>query len=267
MNAGASTAGRRSLWAWFVGLLAFLYAPIVVLVVFSFNANDTVSFPWEGLTFRWYRTFLANPTLLRAVATSLHVAAMTSAVTVALGVPAAIALARYRFGGKAAVRGLLLAPLVIPLVVFAISLQILGRTIEIEASRYTVLVGHVVISLPFALLVLVPRLERIGRHLEEASGDLGAGPFQTFVRVTLPLLMPAVVSSAVIAFTISFDEVVIASFIAGPDTTLPLYLFSQLRTPRALPQIVAVAVVVLVASTAAVLATEVFRRRSIGSVA
>jgi spermidine/putrescine transport system permease protein len=262
VNAAVSRAGRRGLWSWFVALMVFLYAPIVVLVIFSFNARDTVSFPWEGFTLRWYRTFIANPTLLRAVATSLHIAAMTSVVTVVLAVPAAIALARCRFRGKAAIRGLLLAPLVIPLIVFAISLQILARAIGIEPSRYSVLIGHVVIALPFALLTLVPRLDRIGRSLEEAGQDLGAGPFATFVHVTLPLLMPAIVSSAVIAFTISFDEVVIASFVAGADTTLPLYLFSQLRTPRALPQIVAVAVLVLALSTAAVLGSEVLRRRS-----
>jgi spermidine/putrescine transport system permease protein len=263
MSALVSSPARRALWGWFIALLVFLYLPIAILIIFSFNARDTVSFPWEGATLHWYRTFLGNRALIGAVRMSVQVALMTSVVTVALAVPASIALSRLAFRGKTVVRGMLLAPLVIPLVVFAISLQILGRTLGIAGSRYEVMIGHVIIALPFALLIIVPRLDKIERAIEEAAHDLGAGPFSTFFLVTLPLLMPAIVSAAVIAFTISFDEVVVASFTAGSDTTLPLYLFSQLRTPRALPQIVAVAVVMLAFSACAIAASEALRRRSL----
>jgi spermidine/putrescine transport system permease protein len=133
------------------------------------------------------------------------------------------------------VSGLLLAPLVIPLVVFGIALLILFNTLGIPLSPLTVMIGHTVLSLPFAILTLVPRLERIPESLEEASRDLGAGALATFRQITLPLLLPAVLSSFLIVFTLSFDEIVVASFIAGDRPTFPLYLFS-LRLPTRLPQ-------------------------------
>ena len=142
--------------------------------------------------------------------------------------------------------GLLLAPLVIPLVVMGISLLILFNTIGIPLSPYTVAIGHVVIALPFAILTMVPRLERIPAALEEASRDLGATAMTTFRLITFPLLLPALISAALISFTISFDEVVISSFVIGTQVTFPVYLYSQLRFPERLPSVIAVAVVILV---------------------
>ncbi|MGH2659120.1 MAG: ABC transporter permease [Actinomycetota bacterium] len=260
MNAAVSTGGRRGLWLFFGLLVVFLYAPIVILIVFSFNDRSFVSFPWEGFTLRWYRQFLQNSSLLSALRTSAFVAVVTAAATVALAIPAAIVLVRRRFFAKGLVSGLLLAPLVIPLVVFGISLLILFNTLGIPLSPLTIVVGHVVIALPFAVLTLVPRLERIPVWLEEASRDLGANAVTTFRWITLPLLAPAVVSSFLISFVISFDEIVIASFIAGDEPTFPLYLFSQLRLPRQLPQVIAVAVVVMIVSAVVVIASEVGRR-------
>ena len=260
MNAAVSTGGRRGLWLFFGLLVVFLYAPIVILIVFSFNDRSFVSFPWEGFTLRWYRQFLQNSSLLSALRTSAFVAVVTAGATVALAIPAAIVLVRRRFFAKGLVSGLLLAPLVIPLVVFGISLLILFNTLGIPLSPLTIVVGHVVIALPFAVLTLVPRLERIPVWLEEASRDLGANAVTTFRWITLPLLAPAVVSSFLISFVISFDEIVIASFIAGDEPTFPLYLFSQLRLPRQLPQVIAVAVVVMIVSAVVVIASEVGRR-------
>lgn len=260
MNAAVSRRGRRGLWLFFGLLVVFLYAPIVILIVFSFNDHTFVSFPWEGFTLRWYRQFLQNSSLLLSLRTSAFVAVVTAVVTVALAIPASIVLVRRRFFAKGLVSGVLLAPLVIPLVVFGISLLILFNTLGIPLSPLTVVVGHVVIALPFAVLTLVPRLERIPVWLEEASRDLGASALTTFRWITFPLLAPAVVSSFLISFVISFDEIVIASFIAGDEPTFPLYLFSQLRLPRQLPQVIAVAVVVMIVSAVVVLASEVGRR-------
>lgn len=260
MNAAVSRRGRRGLWLFFGLLVVFLYAPIVILIVFSFNDHTFVSFPWEGFTLRWYRQFLQNSSLLSALRTSAFVAVVTAVATVALAIPASIVLVRRRFFAKGLVSGVLLAPLVIPLVVFGISLLILFNTLGIPLSPLTVVVGHVVIALPFAVLTLVPRLERIPVWLEEASRDLGASALTTFRWITFPLLAPAVVSSFLISFVISFDEIVIASFIAGDEPTFPLYLFSQLRLPRQLPQVIAVAVVVMIVSAVVVLASEVGRR-------
>ncbi|GIU98211.1 MAG: spermidine/putrescine ABC transporter [Actinomycetota bacterium] len=263
MSPAISPGGRRALWVGFWVFVVFLYAPIVVLIVFSFNDRSTVSFPWEGFTLRWYRAFVENPTLLGALRTSAYVALLTGLATTLLAIPAAILLVRRRFAGKGLVTGLLLAPLVIPLIVFGVALLILFKNLEastgglVTVSRYTVVVGHTVVALPFAILTIVPRLERIPPSYEEAARDLGADAFTSFRTVTFPLIAPAVVAAFLISVVISFDEIVIASFVAGEDTTFPLYLFSQLRLPQSLPQVIAVAVVVMGVSGAIVVASEV----------
>ena len=260
MNPAVSTGGRRGLWLFFGFLVVFLYAPIVILIVFSFNDRIFVSFPWQGFTLRWYREFLSNSVMISALQTSAYVALITAVVTVVLAIPASIVLVRRRFFAKGLVSGVLLAPLVIPLIVFGLALLILFNTLGIPLSPLTIVIGHVVVALPFAILTLVPRLERIPAWLEEASRDLGAGALTTFRSITFPLLAPAVVSAFLISFVISFDEVVVASFIAGDQPTFPIYLYSQLRLPRRLPQVIAVAVVVLIVSVIVVVASEVGRR-------
>jgi spermidine/putrescine transport system permease protein len=272
MEIATSRNGLRALRTFFVLLVVFLYAPIVVLVVFSFNDSVVISFPLSGFTLRWYEQFLSNPSLVRALRTSLTVATLSSAITVALGVLASVVIVRRRFAGKPAVSALLLSPLVIPYVVFGISLLVLFRMIDrvlaptfgvvIGVGIHAIVIGHVVVSLPYAILTLVPRLERISVSLEEAARDLGAGTVETFRRVTLPLILPAVVSAFLIAFTLSFDEYAIASFVAGNEATYPIYLFSQLRVAFLFPQLLAVSSIVLVASLLLVLATEIGRRRA-----
>jgi spermidine/putrescine transport system permease protein len=260
VNVAVSRRGRAGLWAFFGVLVVFLYAPIAILIVFSFNDRSLVSFPWQGFTIRWYRTFIENSALLASLRTSAVIATGAAVFTVALAVPASVLLVRRRFFGKGLVSAVVLSPLVIPLVVFGIALLILFNTLAVPLSPATVAIGHIVIALPFAVLTLVPRLERIPVWLEEASRDLGAGALTAFRSITLPLLTPAIVSSLLISFVISFDEVVIASFIAGDEPTFPLYLFSQLRLPRRLPQVIAVAVVVMLLSGILVIASEVWRR-------
>jgi spermidine/putrescine transport system permease protein len=259
VNPGVSTRGRRSLWAFFWLLVVFLYAPIVILVVFSFNDRLFVSFPWQGFTTRWYHEFLRNAVLISSLRTSAYVGLLTAFVTVLLSIPASIVLVRRRFFGKGLVSGILLAPLVIPLIVFGLALLILFNTIGITLSPLTIVIGHIVVALPFAILTLVPRLEGIPVWLEEAARDLGASAVTAFRSITLPLLAPAVLSAFLISFTISFDEVVVASFIAGDQPTFPIYLYSQLRLPRQLPQVIAVAVVVLIVSIIVVVGSEVGR--------
>ncbi|TMK43504.1 MAG: ABC transporter permease subunit [Actinobacteria bacterium] len=150
------------------------------------------------------------------------------------------------------------------MVLFRVIDRVLAPTlgVVIGLGIHAIVIGHVVVSLPYAILTLVPRLERISVSLEEAARDLGAGAFGTFRRVTLPLILPAVVSAFLIAFTLSFDEYAIASFVAGPDATYPIYLFSQLRVAFLFPQLLAVSSIVLVVSLLLVLATEIGRRRT-----
>lgn len=259
MNPAISDGGRRTLWVVFGLLVVFLYAPIALLVVFSFNDSEIVSFPWVGFTLHWYRAFLGEPALISAIKTSVVVALLSATVATALAVPAAQALVRREFRGKTLVSAVIIAPLVIPLVVLGIGLLILFNAAGVPLSPVTAAMGHVVIALPFATLTLMPRLERIPASLAEASRDLGAGALTTFQRVTMPLLTPALVSAFLISFTISFDELIISSFVAGDQATFPVYLYSQLRLPERLPIVIAVAVVVLLLSIIVVVTSELVR--------
>jgi spermidine/putrescine transport system permease protein len=260
MDVALSRNGRIALRALFLLVVLFLYAPIVILLIFSFNNSELPSFPLSGFTLHWYREFLTNSDLRGALETSAIIAALSSLGAVLLGVLASIALARRRFRGKAAVSALLLSPLVIPYVVFGISLLLLFHQLGIPRSILTVVIGHIVISLPYTILVLVPRIEQIDVSLEEAAYDLGASRLRTFRSITLPLILPAVVSAFLIAFTTSFDEYAVASFVVGTRLTFPIYLYSALRFPSQLPQVIAVAVVVLVISLVVVVAAELGRR-------
>jgi spermidine/putrescine transport system permease protein len=260
MDVALSRNGALLLRAFFALVVVFLYAPIVILLIFSFNDSAVPSFPLSGFTLHWYRQFLANSDLRGALETSAIVAALSSAGAVVLGVLAAIALTRRRILGRAAVSALLLSPLVIPYVVFGISLLLLFHQLGVPRSILTVVIGHVVISLPYTILVLVPRLDQVDVSLEEAAFDLGASRLRTFRSITFPLILPAVVSAFLIAFTTSFDEYAVASFVVGPRVTFPIYLYSALRFPSQLPQVIAVAVVVLVLSLLVVVGAEVGRR-------
>jgi spermidine/putrescine transport system permease protein len=260
MDAALSRRGRFALRGFFGLVVVFLYAPIVILLVFSFNNSELPSFPLSGFTLHWYREFFANGDLRASLGTSAIVASISSVCAVALGILASVALARRSFRGKPAVSAFLLSPLVIPFVVFGISLLLLFHTLGIPRSLLTVVIGHVVISLPYTILVLVPRLAQIDRALEEAAYDLGAGPRETFRTVTLPLILPAVLSAFLIAFTTSFDEYAVASFVVGTRETFPIYLYSALRFPSQLPQVIAVAVVVMTVSLVVVVGAELGRR-------
>ncbi len=271
MEAATSKGALRSLRVYFALLVLFLYLPIALLAIFSFNAGDA-SFPLEGFTTEWYRRVFTNPTLLTALQRSAVVAAVSSLIAVALGVLASFALIRRRFSGKAATSALFFSPLVVPYVVFGISLLVLFTFVDrllIEATGFyvglglhAVVVGHVVVSLPYTILTIMPLLERLSVSLDEASHDLGASTWETFRRVTLPLLFPALMSSFLIAFTLSFDEFAIASFLAGNQPTWPVFLFAQLRVPSQLPVLVAVSSMILVLSLLLVLAAELGRRRA-----
>ena len=255
-----SRRGRWLLQGFFCLLVLFLYLPLLLLLVFSFNDSELPSFPLSGFTLHWYGVFLHDGELRGALQTSAIVAALSSVGAVFLGLLASIALVRRRFRGKAAVSALLLSPLVIPYVVFGISLLLLFHQLGVPRSLVTVVIGHIVITLPYTILVIVPRLSQIDVSLEEAAFDLGASRLRTFRSITLPLILPAVVSAFLIAFTTSFDEYAVASFVVGTRVTFPIYLYSALRFPNQLPQVIAVAVVVLLVSLTVVIGAEIGRR-------
>jgi len=260
MDVALSRSGAWAMRVFFALLVVFLYAPIVILLIFSFNNSEVPSFPLSGFTFHWYREFAANSDLRGALETSALIAALSSIGAVLLGVLASIALVRRRFRTKSAVSALLLSPLVIPYVVFGISLLLLFHQLGISRSILTVVIGHIVICIPYTILVVMPRLQQIDVSLEEAAYDLGASRLRTFRSITLPLILPAVVSAFLIAFTTSFDEYAVASFVVGTRVTFPIYLYSALRFPNQLPQVIAVAVVVITISLLVVVAAEIGRR-------
>jgi len=260
MDVALSKTGARLMRVFFALVVVFLYAPIVILLIFSFNNSEVPSFPLSGFTLHWYRDFLGNSDLRGALQTSAIIAALSSVGAVVLGTLASLALVRRRFRGKGPVSALLLSPLVIPYVVFGISLLLLFHQLGIPRSILTVVIGHIVISLPYTILVLMPRLQQIDASLEEAAYDLGAGRVRTFRSITLPLILPAILSAYLIAFTTSFDEYAVASFVVGTRVTFPIYLYSALRFPNQLPQVIAVAVVVITISLIVVVAAEIGRR-------
>lgn len=262
MDVALSRNGRRLMRVFFALAIVFLYAPIAILLVFSFNKASVPSFPLSGFTLAWYRDFFHNGAMRGALETSAMVAAVSSVIAVSLGILASVALARRGFRGKGLVTALLLSPLVIPFVVLGIAMLLLFHVLGFSPSLETVTIGHVVIVLPYTILVIMPRLEQIDSSLGEAAYDLGAGPLTTFRRVTLPLILPAIVSAFLISFTTSFDEYAVASFLVGTRQTFPIYLYSALRFPSKLPQVIAVAVVVLMVTLVVVVAIELWRRRA-----
>jgi spermidine/putrescine transport system permease protein len=269
MDVALSRSGAWILRAFFAFVVVFLYAPIVILLIFSFNDASLPTFPLSGFTLHWYHEFLTNSELKSSLKTSAIVAALSSVGAVLLGILSAIALVRHRFRGTGPVSALLLSPLVIPYVVFGLALLLLFHTAGLQRSIYTVIIGHIVITLPYTILVLMPRLQQIDVSLEEAAYDLGASRFRAFRSVTFPLLLPAVVSAYLIAFTTSFDEYAVASFVVGTQQTFPIYLYSALRFPNNLPQVIAVAVVVISVSLLVVVGAEIGRRiaeRRLGAV-
>jgi spermidine/putrescine transport system permease protein len=187
-------------------------------------------------------------------------------ISTALGLLAAKALTRYRLPGRQVIMGLLMIPLVVPFIVLGVgNLVVLRKVFDIDLSLWTIGAGHVMICTPFSILVLISRLEGFDKSLEEASLDLGESAWGTFWRVTFPLALPGIVSSLLLSFTESLDEYVIASFLSGNDATLPLFIWSQLRFPQKLPDVLALGSCIFVISFIAVVGSELARKRGIES--
>jgi spermidine/putrescine transport system permease protein len=239
---------RHRLLAVHTGLVyAFLYLPIAVLMAFSFNAGERTAV-WQGFTLDWYRRLLDNEVLLRAVRNSVGVALATTAISTVLGTLAALALVRYEFRGKRATQGLLMLPIILPEIVLGAALLTFFGAAGLRLSLTTVVLAHVVFSVSYVAIVVRSRLASLDPALEEAARDLGAGPFETFRRVTLPLAAPGIQAGALLVFTLSIDDYVITSFVAGVGaTTLPLHIYSMLKV-GVTPEVNAISTLLLVAT-------------------
>ena len=250
---------NRPLHAYALMYLAFLYIPVLFLPLFSFNDSLYISFPLKGFTTKWYVSMLSTEPMLAALLNSIEVGVTTAVFATVLGIFGAKAVTRYRLPGQKPVVFIIMLPLVIPGIVLGVALLILLSRIGITLSLYTVTLGHVLISVPFAMATMIPRFEGFDRSMEEASADLGENAFWTFWRITLPIILPGVLASSLLCFTISFDEFIMAFFLAGTDPTLPIYIYSQLRFPQKLPGVLALGACILVISFAVVFFSQWLR--------
>ena len=248
---------------YFALLTLFLYAPIVLLIVFSFNDSRTLVFPLRGFTLRWYGELAGARELLGAVVNSLMLGLVSSAVATSLGTVAAIGIARHNFPGRRYFLAVSAMPMVIPYVVLGVALLILFASWGVPLSLWTVGVAHVVINVPYAMLIVASRLAGFDKNLEEAAMDLGETYWGTLRRITLPICAPAMLSAFLSSFTTSFDEFAITFFLVGTDATLPVYLYSQLRFPSRLPLVVALASIIMVTSIILVTLAEWLRNNTL----
>ena len=228
--------------------LAFLYLPIVILMIYSFNASRLVTV-WGGWSLRWYVELFNDRAMLDAAWMSLRVAAVSATLATLLGTLAAVALSRgERFRGRTLFSGMLYAPLVMPEVITGLSLLLLFVAVDAERGFWTVTVAHTTLTMCFVTVVVQSRLGALDRSLEEAAMDLGCDPLRAFVAVTLPLILPSIAAGWMLAFTLSLDDVVIASFTTGPGSaTLPIRIYSEVRL-GVKPEINAICTLVLARS-------------------
>ena len=246
--------------AYYFALLALLYLPIAVLLVFAFNNGTILAFPMRGFTLRWFEQLFATEALMRSLRNSVVVGMGSSVVATALATCGAIAFVRFQFKGKELFMTVALLPLYVPFVVLGVALLLLFATIGLPRSLLTIAAAHTVVSFPYALLIIVARLVGFDPHLEEAAMNLGANYWQTLRRVILPLIAPTVLAAWLTAFTVSFDEFAIANLVVGREPTLPVYLYSQLRMTARLPLVIAMAALVM-AGTLSIFFTLVWLRR------
>jgi spermidine/putrescine transport system permease protein len=238
---------------WLVGVTAavylFLHLPILVLVVFSFN-DSKFSVDWRGFTLNWYYRLLERPDIVRGLKASLIVGVASTVIAAVLGTLIALALARHRFKGRTAFEGFLYVPIVTPEIVVGISLLILFALLKMPLGLTTITIAHVAFSLSFVVIVVLARLEGMDETLEEAAMILGADEVTTFWKVTVPQLWPGIISGALLAFTMSFDDFVITSFVSGSgSSTLPIVVYGMVRK-NVEPSINAISTIILIVTTA-----------------
>jgi putrescine transport system permease protein len=229
MARARNTLSRFNITALTLGL-GFLYLPIVILVIYSFNASRLVTV-WGGWSLQWYREFFHDHAMLDAALMSFRVAATSATLATLLGTLAAVALSRgERFKGRTLFSGMLYAPLVMPEVITGLSLLLLFVALDAERGFWTVTIAHTTLTMCFVAVVVQSRLGPLDRSLEEAAMDLGCDPARAFLAVTLPLILPAIAAGWMLAFTLSLDDLVIASFTTGPGSeTLPIRIYSEVR--------------------------------------
>ncbi|PYV96620.1 MAG: ABC transporter permease [Acidobacteria bacterium] len=251
----ADSGWTRSRWlSWHsLAVFAFLYLPIVTLIVYSFNGTGVGGFPPRDLTLNWYRQLFADGAIWTSVANSIVVALAAMVISLAIGIPAALALDRGHFPGKALFRRLVLLPLILPGIITGLSLLMLFRQVGLRLSLLTIILGHGTALISVATAEVFAGLQKLERAQEEASLDLGANYWQTFWRVTIPNLRLSIIGAALLIFTLSLDEIAVSFFLIGRDNTLPLEIWGRLRRGIT-PEINAISTIIFLFSLFAIVA-------------
>jgi putative spermidine/putrescine transport system permease protein len=240
--------------------LVFVYIPIVVIALYAFNESRIQAWPIQGLTLEWFDRALHNPGVRDALMLSVKAALGATLLALVLGTLASLAVARYRFFGRETISFLVILPIALPGIVTGMALNATFNTAGVQLGLLTIVVGHATFCIVVVYNNAVARLRRTSQHLEEASADLGADTWQTFRYVTFPQLRSALLAGALLAFALSFDEVIVTTFTAGPDQTLPIWILGNLSRPNQLPVVNVVAVFLILLSTIPVyLATRLTR--------
>ena len=242
-------------------VVLFLYLPLAVVILYSFSAADVAIWPIEGYTLGWYRELAQDKEIQQALRLSVLIGIASAIVAVILGTLAALAIDRFEFPGKAALRYVAVLPITLPGIVTGVAMLSFFSFLTWPMSRWTLIIGHATFCIALVLNTVVARLGQLPRNISEASADLGAPPLRTFWRVTFPLIQPAILAGAVLAFTLSFDEVIVSFFLQGREPTLPLLIWGRLRVGLS-PEINAVATVIILVSLAAVLLSNRLSRQA-----
>lgn len=245
---------------WTVAVLVFFYAPIVMLVAYSFNSSR-LNILWEGFTLQWYAAIWQDAVLVRSLQNSLIVALVSTVLAVVLGTGGGWLLFRFRFPAVRLIQTMVFVPMIIPEVVMGVSLLILFVVIHLELGYWTIIISHVTFCFPFVLVAVQARLSGLDPSLEEAAMDLGATPLRAFFKVIVPYLAPAILSGALMSFTLSFDELIVTYFTASAGTrTLPLEIFGRVKKGLD-PTLNAISTVFIFATVVLVVATELLNRK------
>ncbi len=239
-------AARVALWAWAIGVLLFLFVPIATIVLFAFNRSNIEAWPMSGLSLRWFSVAWHDPQVRAALTLSLKAALLATAAALVLGSLAAFGVHRFRFFGREAISLLLVLPISLPGIITGIALNSAFSFAGVNLSLLTIVVGHATFCIVVVYNNVIARLRRTPESLVEASMDLGARGPQTLRYVLLPMLSTALVSGALLAFALSFDEVIVTTFTAGAQNTLPLWIFGAIRLGQQLPEVNVVVTFVLV---------------------
>lgn len=255
--------GQKIFRIHFYAFVALTYVPIILLIIFSFNDSHRVGFPLTGFTLEWWKMFFSDASAMGAVQNSFLIASITAVVAIAIGIPAAFALVRHFFRGKNLITSLVVLRLCLPSVVIGVALLLFIRVVlDVELSKFTIILGHLLLAIPYTILILMARLIGFDRSLEEAACDLGANEFTAFRKITLPIIMPGIFTALIVGFIISLEDVVVAHFLSGFETTIPVLVFSLMRRAYGVPLVTAMSAFMVAIVMAGLIVSVILARRA-----